>query len=133
MPVENNVLITILREDFKKLDHVARSRYGEEVFGFIDDAKVYESKKNRKVVHLVFEGVHWTMSNPCVRLVEEFIRSIPHHIAILSMEWGLPDSLETGENLLEGDAAFLGDCIPSLDGDFWHFAQSPLSDAEIRA
>ena len=84
-------------------------------------------------MHLVFEGVHWTMSNPCVRLVEEFIRSIPHHIAILSMEWGLPDSLETGENLLEGDAAFLGDCIPSLDGDFWHFAQSPLSDAEIRA
>ena len=133
MPVENNVLITMLREDFKKLDHVVHSRYGEDVFGLIDDAEVYESKKNRKVVHLVFECVHWTMSNPCVRLVEEFIRSAPHHIAILSMECGLPYSLETGENLLEGDTAFLGDCVPSLDGDFWRFVQSPLSDAEIRA
>ena len=133
MPVENNVLITMLREDFKKLDHVAHSRYGEEVFGLIDNAEVYESKRNRKVVHLVFEGVNWTMIDPSVRFVEEFIRSIPHHIAILSMEFGLPDSLETGENLLEGETAFLGDCVPSLDDDFWRFDQPPLNGAEIRA
>jgi hypothetical protein len=49
------------------------------------------------------------------------------------MEFGLPDSLETGENLLEVDTAFLGDCVPSLDDDFWRFDQPPLSDAEIRA
>lgn len=124
----HNVLITMLRRDFKFLDHLAHMRYGKEVYEPIDDALVYENEKDRSVVHIVFEDFPWVLENPCVHFIEHIIGSIPHHIAIMEVDTGF---LEVGENFLEGDNAFLEEFVPSLDGEFWRFERLPMSCEEI--
>lgn len=85
MTNNHNVLITMLRRDFKFLDHLAHSRYDEDVYEPLDDALVYENEKDRNIVHVVFEDFPWVLDNPCVHFIEHFLGSIPHHIAIMEV------------------------------------------------
>ena len=128
MTNNHNVLITMLRRGFKFLDHLAHSRYDEDVYEPLDDAMVYENEKDRNIVHIVFEDFPWVLDNPCVHLVEFYLDSVPHHIAIMEIDTGV---LEVEENFLEGDNAFLEKFIPSLDGEFWRFERLPMSCEEI--
>mgnify|MGYP000868406866 CR=1 FL=1 len=126
----HNVLITMLRKDFKALDHIAHARYDEDVYGPLDDAAVYENKNNRKLVHVVFEDFPWMLDDPCVHFVENFLEGVPSHIAISEIGSFL---IEVTENHLGEDDSLPADYDPCLDGEFWKPDGVPMSDDEIRA
>lgn len=124
----HNVVITMLRKDFKFLDHLVHTRYNKDVCEPFDDAMVYEPKADRNVVHVVFEDFPWELSNPCVHLVESYLENVPHHIAIMEVDTGF---LEVGENRLDEEDTFSSSLVPNLDGLFWRFDDLPMSDKEI--
>lgn len=130
MTNNHNVLITMLRRDFKFLDHLAHSRYGEDVYEPLDDALVYENEKDRNIVHVVFEDFPWTLDDPCVHFVESFLEDVPSHIAVSEIGSFL---IEVTENHLGEDDSLPADYDPCLDGEFWKVNDSPMSDDEIRA
>ena len=124
----HNVVITMLRKDFKFLDHLVHARYNEDVYEPLDDAMVYESKTDRNVVHVVFEDFPWELSNPCVHLVESYLKNIPHHITVMEVDTGF---LEVGENHLDEPESFSSSLAPNLDGLFWRFDDLPVNNKEM--
>jgi hypothetical protein len=124
----HNVVITMLRKDFKFLDHLAHTRYDKDVCEPLDDAMVYESKEDRNVVHVVFEDFPWDLSNPCVQLIESYLKNVPHHIAVMEVDTGF---LEVGKNSLDEDDTFSSSLVPNLDSLFWRFDDLPMSNKEM--
>ena len=81
MEYTSDVILTLFKEDYRRLDREARDSGRRSFVQFLNRGKLYNSKVDPRLVYLIWRSVKWHKKNVNVSFVESFLEEykIPYH------------------------------------------------------
>lgn len=81
MEYTSDVILTLFKEDYRRLDRESRDSGRRSFVQFLNRGKLYNSKVDPRLVYLIWRSVKWHKKNVNVSFVESFLEEykIPYH------------------------------------------------------